>query len=214
MTEPVFPPQVRMELEGWRQVWYRLLPREGSIGEELWRDAVATLEDRVGEGALSGLPEVAAIRRLFRAAGCDPTRYRPSSEALARRLLKGQQLSGHHQLVDLNNLLSVRLMLPCCVIDAGAVLPPLVFRSGEEGEVMESMRGPFSLSGKPLLEDRIGPFGTPVTDSERVKIGDNPRDVWLVVYAFEGSENGVEPVMTELLDRTGVAAIGAGPAIF
>ncbi len=213
MTEAGFPPQVRMDLKGWRQVWYRLLPREGSIGEDLWREAVTALEDRVGTGTLSGLPEVVSIRRLFRAAGCDPTRYRPSSEALARRLLKGQQLSGHHQLVDLNNLLSVRLMLPCCVIDAGAVQPPFVFRSGEEGEVMESMRGPFSLSGKPLLEDQIGPFGTPVTDSARVKIQDEPRDVWLVVYAFEGSEQRVEPVMTELLERTEVAVIRAGPAV-
>ena len=79
---------------------------------------------------------------------------------------------------------------------------------------MDSMRGPFSLSGKPLLEDRIGPFGTPVTDSERVKVVGSPHDVWLVVYAFSGSEQGVQPVMTELLERTGVAAIGGGPAVF
>ncbi len=214
MTGTGFPPQVRMELEGWRQVWYQLLPKEGAIEEDLWREVVAALKDRVGAGALSALPEVAAIRKLFRAAGCDPTRHRPSSEALARRLLKGQHVSGHHPLVDLNNLLSVRLMSPCCVIDADAVFPPFVFRSGRAKEVMSSMRGPFSLRGKPLLEDRVGPFGTPVTDSERVKVVEDSERVWLVVYAFEGSEHHVEPIVTELIERTGVATVGAGPVTF
>ena len=46
----------------------------------------------------------------------------------------------------------------------------LVLRAGRAGETFDSLRGPFPLEGKPLLADSAGPFGTPITDSQRVKV--------------------------------------------
>jgi hypothetical protein len=58
----------------------------------------------------------------------------------------------------------------------------LVFRSGNEGESYESLRGPFNAAAKPLLVDEIGPIDTPITGSERVKVRADTERCWLVAY--------------------------------
>ncbi len=205
-----FPPAMRIELDGWNPVWFRLLP----TGEA--EDELAAARDEVAAGAreefssqpASSHPTAAAIRRLFRSAGTDPTRYRPSSEALLRRLLKGDPLPAIHPLVDLNNLLSVRLLVPCCVVDAERVTPPFTLRAGSEGESMLSMRGEFSLTGRPLLEDVDGPFGTPITDAERVKLTAATAEVWLVAYLPENvTAEFAREILIELLEAAPVAEL-------
>ncbi len=214
MGDPTFPPPVMKDLEGWRLIWYHLLPGPaGEVAPALWAEAAQELEDRLQGRALSELPLVASVRALFRKAGCDPTRYRPSSEALARRVLKGKSLGPIHPFVDLNNLLSVWTLLPCCVVDPRHLEPPFRLRRGEEGETMLSMRGPFSLGGKPVLSDGRGPFGTPITDSERVKVTAATRECWLVAYSPEGFEDTVPAVLPDLAARSGTAHIAAGPIV-
>jgi DNA/RNA-binding domain of Phe-tRNA-synthetase-like protein len=123
-----------------------------------------------------------SVRSLFRNAGCDPTRHRPSSEALARRLIKGAELPAILPAVDINNIWSVELLVPCCVINPQKISGTLLLRKGQPGEIMESMRGPFNLDGKPVLVDAEGPFGTPITDAERVKVTKPTGTYWLVAY--------------------------------
>jgi DNA/RNA-binding domain of Phe-tRNA-synthetase-like protein len=179
------PFEVRFELPGWALFWALLEPAESDHSAEL-----AALRARVAQeararhtpGELSAHPTVAALRTLFRAAGTDPTRYRPSSEALLRRLLKGDELPEIHPLVDLNNCLSAQLAVPCCVMAEETVEPPFDLRAGRPGEAYESLRGPFRLEGRPLLVDARGPCDTPITGSQRVKIGPDSRRVWLVAY--------------------------------
>ena len=108
-------------------------------------ELVGQLKSAYGAQLSAEDPTVAAIRKLFRAAGCDPTRYRPSSEALLRRVLKGEELAAIQPLVDLNNALSIGLAVPSCIMAADSVEPPLVLRAGAPGETFESLRGPFSL---------------------------------------------------------------------
>jgi DNA/RNA-binding domain of Phe-tRNA-synthetase-like protein len=144
--------------------------------------AAAGARERWTPATLVESPVVAAIRRLFREAGTDPTRYRPSSEALLRRVLKGEELPAIHPLVDLNNALSVELALPSCVMREGSFGSRVRLRVGAAGERMESLRGDFDLAGKPLLEDDDGPFGTPITDSRRVAVDGETRSGWMVVY--------------------------------
>lgn len=181
---PTFPPEVKHELAGWTLFWAELELANGALPDPSALRGAAAERARAthAPGALAEHPTAAAVRRLFRQAGCDPTRYRPSSEALLRRVLKGEELPAIHPFVDLNNCLSIEMVVPACVMDVDRVEPPFTLRAGREGEAMLSMRGPFELAGKPLLADAGGPFGTPITDSERVKVTARTDRAWLVAY--------------------------------
>ena len=210
-----FPPPVRHELDGWRLWWADLELRDGA------RESVAALRADAAEqvrashtlGRLAEHPTAAAVRRLFRQAGCDPTRHRPSSEALLRRVLKGEELPAIHPLVDLNNCLSLALVVPACVMATGSAAPPFTLRAGTPGEAMLSLRGPYELDGKPLLADAAGPFGTPITDSERVRVRPETRRAWLVAYlpaGAVGAERAAGALAALLADAPIAALLASG----
>ncbi len=182
MERPPF--EVTKELQGWILFWARLEMVAGGLEQlaTLRAEIVRKARARLTLETLAADPTVAALRKLFRAAGCDPTRYRPASEALLRRVLKGEELPALHPLVDINNCLSVELAVPCCVMRDGTFAPPFVWRAGRAGEGYESLRGPFNLEGKPLLTDASGPLDAPITGNERVKITPDTALAWLVAY--------------------------------
>lgn len=214
MEAPPF--EVHLELDGWDLFWAHLEVVSGS------EDDLAALRVAVTDWArsehrletLSEHPTVAALRRLFKAAGCNPGRYRPSSEALLRRILKGQDLPAIHPLVDLNNCLSATLAVPCCVSADGTVQPPVVLRAGREGESYESLKGPFHLAGKPIVVDRDGPFDTPITGSRRVQVEPGTRSAWLVAYLPRGivSPWAAHRTLRDLVDSAPVASIDSPSA--
>jgi len=182
METPPF--DVQFELTGWALLWADLEIADGATPElePLREETARRVREERDLSTLSSGPTVAALRRLFRDAGTDPTRYRPSSEALLRRILKGDAIPAIHPLVDLNNCLSARLAVPCCVMAGGTTEPPYVVRAGREGESYESLRGPFNLEGRPLLVDAQGPCDTPITGNVRVKVEEGTRRAWLVAY--------------------------------
>jgi len=175
---------LKTELDGWNLFWAFLSVGEDQSGlADLRARVTAGVRERFSEPAtIAAHPPVAAMRKLFRAAGSDPTRYRPASEALLRRLVKGAELPAIHPLVDVNNCLSAELAVPCCVMKEGSLGTSLVFRPGVAGESYESLRGPFNAEAKPLLVDEIGPIDTPITGSERVKVQSDTEKAWLVAY--------------------------------
>lgn len=184
MSQPTFA----LALPGWELYWVRLEMTGGGESElAARRERIAgELRARWTPAELGEDAAVAALRRLFKAAGTDPSRYRPSSEALLRRLLKGEELPAIHPLVDLNNQLSIELRVPSCVMRDGSFDFPVTLRAGGPGETLDSMRGPLDLAGKPLLADAAGPFGTPITDAHRVKVLPGTTAGWLVAYLPAG----------------------------
>ena len=209
--------EVKHELPGWELLWLHLRLRPGhhqaiTALDALRKEVTDAARANFGGDSLSSDPVVAAVRSLFRAAGCDPTRYRPSSEALLRRLLKGEELPAIHPFVDLNNCVSVELAVPCCASADGTFTPPVTLRAGRPGETVQSLRGPFNLEGKPLLEDGQGPFSTPITDSERVRVHEGTDRAWMVVYLPQGR---IDPAdardararLDELLGKAPVAEV-------
>ena len=203
------PFEVRFEIEGWKLFW-ALLESQPSHSEallEVSREVAGRVRTDFELETLSTHPTVAALRRLFRAAGCDPTRYRPSSEALLRRLLKGEELPTINPLVDLNNCLSASLAVPCCVMAEEKLSPPFVFRVGRPGESYESLRGPFNLEGKPLLVDAQGPCDAPISGNQRVKVIPETKRAWLVAYLPAGvvAPEAAERQLRELLKAAPVA---------
>jgi DNA/RNA-binding domain of Phe-tRNA-synthetase-like protein len=141
---------IEFEIDGWALFMAELeVAREGANQLPSLRQTVTAKvrENRTLE-TLSSDPTVAGLRRLFRAAGCDPTRYRPASEALLRRLLKGSEMPEIHPLVDLNNCLSAELAVPCCVMAEGTFEPPYVLRAGRPGESYAVPAWPVQLGGQ------------------------------------------------------------------
>jgi DNA/RNA-binding domain of Phe-tRNA-synthetase-like protein len=201
------PFDVALGLPGWELYWALLEVGLGHSEElaELRTRVAREARESLAPGSLAADPTVAALRKLFRAAGCDPGRYRPSSEALLRRVLQSEELPWIHALVDLNNCLSVKLRVPCCILDEAQLEPPVALRAGRAGEILDSMRGPLNLEGKPLLEDRRGPFGTPISDSERVKVRPETKRAWLVAYLPAGV------VTSERAERELDALLAAAP---
>ncbi|MDH3255458.1 MAG: phenylalanine--tRNA ligase beta subunit-related protein [Acidobacteriota bacterium] len=208
---PTLPLVVEIKLDGWHLFSAQLDLCGGAEVElrDLRREVSAEVPKRLDSATLASHPPLAALRKLFRAAGCDPTRYRPSSEALLRRLTQGAEIPEIHPLVDMSNCLSAELAVPCCVMSDGTFTPPMCFRAGIAGEAYESLRGPFSAEGKPLLVDSDGPCDTPITGSERVKVTANTERAWLVAYLPKGvvSVDVAAEKLSELLRRAPVATV-------
>lgn len=133
----------------------------------------------------SEVPQIAAARKAYRALGKDPARYRISSEALMRRLVKGQGLYRINTAVDTNNLISLATGHSVGMFDAGKIVPPVTFRRAGPGETYEGIgRGPLNLEALPVLADARGPFGSPTSDSERSKVTLATRRLFVTILAF------------------------------
>lgn len=144
-------------------------------------------------------------RALYRRFGIDPTKVRPSSEALLRRLKKGEPLPRVNSLVDVANAMSVRLQVPVGLYDLDkAVGEELVIRIGREGESYTGIRKDLvNVAGRLCIADAKGPCGNPSSDSERTMITtDTQRAAW--VYFL--------PVSDDDIDRTAelVTVFGRG----
>lgn len=149
--------------------------------------ACASFRERYGGGRSGEVPGAADARTLYKALGIDPTKTRPSNEALLRRALKGEALYRINTLVDALNLVSLREQLPFGLYDLGQIRPPVVLRKGTPGEAYEGIRkGPVHVEGRPVLADALGPFGNPSSDSLRASIRLATHDALVVAYAPAG----------------------------
>jgi DNA/RNA-binding domain of Phe-tRNA-synthetase-like protein len=161
----------------------------------------ASFRERYGEGKSSEVPGAADARTLYKALGIDPTKTRPSNEALLRRALKGETLYRINTLVDALNLVSLREQLPFGLYDLDRVKPPVVLRKGRSGEGYEGIRkGLVNVEARPVLVDADGPFGNPTSDSSRTRITLETRNAWVVAYAPAGYSLGR---LNGVLDATG-----------
>jgi DNA/RNA-binding domain of Phe-tRNA-synthetase-like protein len=144
----------------------------------------AELRTRYGEGRSADVPGATDARTLYKALGLDPTKTRPSNEALLRRALKGQGLYRINTLVDALNLCSLRSQLPFGLYDLDRIEPPVLLRRGRAGEAYEGIRkGAVNVEGRPVLVDGLGPFGNPTSDSARTMIRLETRRALVAVYA-------------------------------
>jgi DNA/RNA-binding domain of Phe-tRNA-synthetase-like protein len=144
----------------------------------------AGLRARYGEGRSAEVPGAADARTLYKAVGLDPTKTRPSNEALLRRALKGEPLYRINSLVDALNLSSLRHQLPFGLYDRAHVRPPVTLRRGGAGESYEGIRkGAVNVDGRPVLVDDEGPFGNPTSDSARTMITLGTKEALVIAYA-------------------------------
>lgn len=162
--------------------------------------------------ALAEAGSTRAVRSMFRTWEMDPSKYRPSSEALLRRVVQGKGLYRVSNVVDIGNLTSIETGWPLGCYDRAKILPPIVFRHGRAGERYEGIgKRTWHLEGRPVLADADGPFGSPVSDSTRSMITEAARDVLVVIYAPAGASHAsIELATARLGERlTGFAGASA-----
>jgi DNA/RNA-binding domain of Phe-tRNA-synthetase-like protein len=140
------------------------------------------------------IEDLKEARQLYHRTGTDPTRTRPSSEALLRRTLKGQELYRINTAVDICNGCSLELLLPLGLYDSEKLQGPIEVHLGLPGESYPGIRkDEVHLEGRLGLFDDRGPFGSPTSDSLRTSVSDQTRSLLLVIYSrVDRSRRGLE----------------------
>lgn len=126
---------------------------------------------------------ISATRRMYRQVGWEPTKYRPSSEALVRRILQDKGLYRINNLVDYGNLVSARFHLPMGLYDSDKIEGDIIIDVGKDDEFYEGISKPkITATGKIILRDNKGIFGNPTADSRRTSILDNTTHILAVFF--------------------------------
>ena len=170
--------------------------KNSQYSQPLW-DEINTLETKskaeLTTETLKDISGIAATRRIYRACGKDPSRYRPASEALIRRVLQGKALYQIDTLVDLINLASMAFGYSIGGFDADKFVGnTLTLGIGKEGEPYEGIgRGMINIHGLPVYRDEIGGVGTPTSDHERTKITIDTTHLLVLINGYDGNEASV-----------------------
>lgn len=159
---------------------------------------------------------IAATREAYKRCGKDPGRYRPSAEALRRRLMRGIPLYQIDTLVDLINLISLRTGYSIGGFDADKIQGEVLqLGIGKAGEPFEGIgKGVLNIEGLPVYRDDAGGIGTPTSDNERTKMDLETTHILAIINGYSGNEGLKEAAaMTqELLKK--YAASDGGEIIF
>ena len=153
--------------------------KNSNFSQELWKDIDTLGEEfrnKLTVDTLKEISGIAATRHIYRICGKDPSRYRPASEALIRRILQGKALYQINTLVDLINLASMKYGYSIGGFDADKIIG----------------RGTINIQGLPVYRDDFGGVGTPTSDNERTKITINTTHLLVLINGYDGNEELVK----------------------
>ena len=158
--------------------------------DELWTeiaDVICRIESDLSLGTINTDERIAATRAAYKRCGKDPNRYRPSAEALRRRIVKGRGLYEVNALVDVINLVSLRTGYSIGGFDVDKIVGSLAMGIGRKDEAYQAIgRGELNIEGLPVLRDERGAIGTPTSDEERTKLETSTTGFLMSIYAFGG----------------------------
>lgn len=159
--------------------------------ESLWKEIGRfTLEyrEKYTVDSIKEMPSIQATRTAYKRCGKDPSRYRPSGEALCRRLLRGLELYKVDTVVDLINLVSIASGYSIGGFDADKFEgDTLTLGIGCAGEPYEGIgRGELNIEGMPVYRDAVGGVGTPTSDNERTKLSLETTHLLAIVNGYDG----------------------------
>jgi DNA/RNA-binding domain of Phe-tRNA-synthetase-like protein len=132
----------------------------------------------------SEIPGVQQARQFFRSIGLDPTKRRPSSEALLHRAIKRKGLDSVNALVDVGNWCSLDFLLPTCIYDSAKIVSDVWLRLGQSGDSYLALNSrEMNFEGRLVLTDDVGAFGSPMTDSQRTAVSTTTKAALLGIWA-------------------------------
>lgn len=170
-----------------------------ACNEQLWQE-IAEVENTIrSSGKLQDInkfPPIQATRQAYKRLGKDPNRYRPSAEALRRRIFRDLPLYKIDTLVDIINLLSIQSGYSIGGFDAAKIEGNLVLGVGKEGELYHGIgRGELNIAGLPVYRDNRGGVGTPTSDEERTKIDLDTNKLLMIINGYSGKTGLQEAVV-------------------
>ena len=179
--------------------------KNSEYSEELWQEITGFIEEYRAKYTIDSIKQIASIeatRQAYRRCGKDPSRYRPSGEALVRRTLQGKDLYQVDTAVDLINLASIAYGYSIGGFDYDKIDgDTLVLGIGREGEPYEGIgRGMLNIAGLPVYRDATGGVGTPTSDNERTKMTLGTRRLVALVNGYDGNEHDVQATAQLIID--------------
>jgi len=170
----------------------------GATSDELWHDMEVEIENIRSTYAIEDISKrttIAATRKIYKTLGKDPNRYRPSAEALCRRIVRGIEIYKVSTLVDLINVVSIRSGFSIGGFDAEKIDGDIELGAGTSEDVFEAIgRGLLNIEGLPVYRDKTGGIGTPTSDNERTKLSDDTRKLLMIINGYNGEEGLNEAV--------------------
>ncbi|KAF0996236.1 B3/4 domain-containing protein [Geobacillus sp. TFV-3] len=135
------------------------------------------------EKSITDIPEMVEWRRTFKQIGTDPSRYRPSSESLYRRIQKKSFIPPIHSAADINNFFSLYYKIPLGIYDLDRIDGTVTLTIGTEQDEYIALNGrTVNFANKLVSKDERGPFGSPIVDSERTAVTRETKNALQIVY--------------------------------
>lgn len=199
MQPPVITSELRQPCPNFRVGLIQARVHNSAHHPDLWEEikaAITRLQADLSIPEINQHPVIRATRQAYKACGKEPNRYRPSAEALRRRVLQGKGLYQVSTLVDLVNLLSLSSGFSIGGFDIDKIHPPLRWGLGREGEPYEAIgRGALNIAGLPVLRDAQGGIGTPTSDNPRSCFALDTTRILLNLNDFEGQGDALAEAM-------------------
>ena len=157
--------------------------KKSELVEAQYSEIEIFTKNKFAENPPSSDAVVSAVRRMYRKIGWEPTKYRPSSEAMIRRFLKDKGLYHINNFVDLGNVASTKFHLPMGLYDIDKIVGSVIVDVGREDESYQGIsKELIHASGKLILRDEKGIFGNPTADSKRTCLNENTKNVLVLFF--------------------------------
>lgn len=149
-------------------------------------------------------PEIFSTRQAYKKLGKDPNRYRPSAEALCRRIVRDIPIYRLNTLVDIINIVSIASGYSIGAFDYEKIQGNLTLDTGRNNDQFDAIgRGMLNIEGLPVFRDEISGIGTPTSDCERTKITMETTEILIIINDYLGSstlENAIDYCQNLLRD--------------
>lgn len=176
------------------------------FNENLWEE-IAIESERVKQISTEEIKQIASIestRETYKNLGKEPSRYRPSAEALHRRIILGKEMYKISTPVDIINLTSLKTGYSIGGYDLNKIQGEVIFDTGKSQTEYQAIgRGIMNIESLPVFYDKIGAFGSPTSDSLRTMISEDTKNILLIIMNFGGHKKFEEVLiyMSELLKK-------------
>lgn len=184
-----FSDKIKAAAPGLKVIKIEAAVKNGPTDELLW-ERIQAAADKISEGyaieMVNKRPGILATRLAYKALGKDPNRYRPSSEALCRRIVNGKGIYRLTTLVDLINLLSIATGYSIGGFDSDKINGnKLTLDAGNADDLFHGIgRGALNIEGLPVYRDATGGIGTPTSDEERTKITEDTKNLLMLINVY------------------------------